>query len=168
MLRAAVESPWVRLPLVIFLFLALQTSIAAELRIAGVAPDLMLLLAVCSGLVVGPERGALTGFVIGLSYDLVLQTPFGLSAFAYAAAAFAAGYVKLSVLRSPRWIPILTVAVASALGVMVFALVGTLFGLEHVVTPHLLTVMLVVSVVNGALALPVIRLQRWTLVQPAD
>jgi rod shape-determining protein MreD len=167
-LRAVAESPWVRLPLVIFLVLAVQTTVGADIRIVGVAPDLMLLLAVASGLVVGPERGAVIAFIIGLSYDLVLQTPFGLSAFAYAAAAFGAGYVKLSVLRAPRWIPILTVAVASAGGIVVFALVGTLFGLEHVLDPHLLTVIIVVSVINGALALPAIRLQRWALVQPSE
>jgi rod shape-determining protein MreD len=161
--RALLESQWVRLPLVAFVALALQTSAMAELRIFGVAPDLVLLLAVAGGLVAGPERGAPAAFVLGLAFDLVLQTPFGLSALAYSVAAFAIGYVQLSVLRAGRIFPMLAVAGASALAVVVYALAGIVFGLQRVIGVQLLPVLLVVPLVNGLLAPVALPVMRWVL-----
>ena len=66
-----------------------QTTFGADFRVDGVAPDLMLLCAVCAGLVGGPDAGALIGFGSGLVSDLFLQsTPFGLSALAACLAGF--------------------------------------------------------------------------------
>ena len=47
-----------------------------------------------SGMVAGPRDGALCGFFIGFVYDLMLRTPFGLSALAYALIGYAAGYLQ--------------------------------------------------------------------------
>ena len=51
----------------------------------------MLLLAISAGIAAGPEWGALTGFIAGIAFDLVLQTPFGLSALSYCIVGYLVG-----------------------------------------------------------------------------
>jgi rod shape-determining protein MreD len=157
------RSAWVRLPLVLAVALALQMSVATELRPFGVAPDLMLLLAVCGGLAAGQERGAVAGFVIGVAFDLQLQTPFGLSALVYALTAFGLGYLRLGIERSGWLVRSLAVTGASAVAVVAYALLGSLFGMTDVVDLGLVTIALVVAVVNGLLTPIAYPLMRWTL-----
>jgi rod shape-determining protein MreD len=157
------QSAWVRVPLVVAVALAVQTSIAADVRILGVAPDIMLLLAVCGGMVAGPERGAVTGFVIGLAFDLVLQTPFGLSALVYAVAAFGVGYGRLGFERSSWWLRAIVVFGTSAAAVILYALLGSLFGMTRIVNLDLLTVALVVAAVNAVVSPLAVAVMRWAL-----
>jgi rod shape-determining protein MreD len=157
------QSAWLRVPLVIAVALAVQTSIAADVRILGVAPDLMLLLALCGGIVGGPERGAGCGFAIGLAFDLLLQTPFGLSALVYSVAAFGVGYGRLGFERSSWWLRALVVTGASAASVVLYAVLATVFGMTRIVNLDLVTVAVVVSVVNGLLSPLGIPVMRWAL-----
>ena len=163
MLSQLTRSPLLRVPLVVAVVLAVQTSIASELRPFGVAADLMLLLSVAGGLVSSPERGAIAGFFIGLSFDLVLQTPFGLSALVYSLTAFALGYLRLGIERSGWWMRVLAVALASAVAVVAFALLGSLFGMTRIVNVHLLHIAVVVAAVNAVLAAPALGVMRWAL-----
>ena len=63
-----------------------------HLRVAGVVPDLGLVAAVALAIRFGPELGAAFGFAAGLATDLFLQTPLGLSAFAFGVTAFLVGH----------------------------------------------------------------------------
>jgi rod shape-determining protein MreD len=157
------QAPWVRLPLVIAVVLAIQTSLVTDVRPFGVAADLMLLLAVCAGLVAGSERGAIAAFVIGLAFDLVLQTPFGLSALVYAVVAFSLGYLRLGIERSGWWARLVVVDLASMAAVFGFALLGSLFGMTRIVNARLVGVAVVVGLVNAALAPVALPVMRWTL-----
>ncbi|HEX9260778.1 MAG TPA: rod shape-determining protein MreD [Acidimicrobiales bacterium] len=163
MLSGLFESPWIRLPLVLIAVLTVQTALVPELRPFGVAPDLMLLFAVASGLVGGPQVGALVGFVCGVLFDLMLNTPFGLSALVYGLAAYSAGYVQLQVAKAGWWIPMAAVGAASALAMVGFALIGSLFGVERLVNGHLLWIAFVVGGINALLAPVAIRIERWAL-----
>ena len=96
----------VRVSLVLVIALVLEVSIAPMFRLFGVQGDLMLLIAIVAGLAAGPDRGAAIGFASGLAYDLMLQTPFGLSALTYALVAFTVGSLQDSVLRAAWWIPV--------------------------------------------------------------
>ena len=158
------ESPWLRLPLVMLVVLALQQSIMTQLRLFGVVGDLMLLIAVVSGLVAGAELGAVAAFCIGLLFDLTLQTPFGLSALAYAVIAYAVGYLQSGYLRQTWWIGPLQVAVASAAATVLYGVLATLFGTQRLLTAHLIAVVLVVSLTNAALSPVAARVMRWALV----
>jgi rod shape-determining protein MreD len=157
------ESPWLRGPLIVALALALQTSFAPELQVLDVAPELLLLAAVAAGLTAGPERGAVFGFATGIVYDLVLQTPFGLSALVYAAAAYAVGFVQVQVSHAGWWVRPLVVGAASAGAVVAYALVATVIGVDALVEPRLLLVALVVGVENMLLAPAALWLTRWSL-----
>ena len=66
-----------RLGLLLVLLVVLQTSVFPHLRIAGVVPDLGLVVAVALAVRYGPELGASFGFAAGLASDLFLQTPLG-------------------------------------------------------------------------------------------
>jgi len=163
-LTGLVQTPWVRVPLVIVLALALQTGVVADLRVFGMAPDIMLLLAIASGLAVGPERGAIMGAIIGFSFDLVLQTPLGLSALVYGLAALAVGTVSTGTIKSTRWIPVVATMAASAAAVTLYALLAAVFGLERAFGLRLVPMIFVVAGVNGLLALPALAVMRWALV----
>ena len=94
--------PWLRLSLVAFLLLAIQTTLCTDLKPFGQTVDLMLLVSSVAGVVAGPQSGALSGFVFGLMFDFVLVTPFGISALVYGLIGFGVGYVQ-TIVVDPTW-----------------------------------------------------------------
>lgn len=157
------EGPFVvatRTSLVLVVALTLQLGIASRLEVLGVQGDLMLLIAACAGLAAGPDRGATIGFAAGLSFDLLLQSPFGLSALTYALVAYLAGSLQDSVLRAAWWIPVATASAASVLGVILYGVFGTMVG-EDLLALSLLRIALVVGLLNGIAAPVVVRAVRW-------
>ena len=163
MLATATTSPWVRVPLVAVVALAIQLSFFTDMRPFDAVADIMLLLVLAGGMVAGPRDGAVCGFGIGVAYDLMLRTPFGLSALTYAIVGYGAGYLQAMVSAAPWWLAMLVMGASSAVSVAAYAVIGTIFGLKDAVNFHLLTVMGVVGVVNLLLAVPALRVQRWAL-----
>jgi rod shape-determining protein MreD len=149
-----------RMSLVLVLALTLQVGIAPQLPVFGVQGDVMLLVAIAGGLAAGPDRGAAVGFASGIAYDLMLQTPFGLSALTYSLVAYLAGSLQDSVLRAAWWIPVATAAAASSVGVILYGVFGTVVGVDFVGV-SIPQVALVVGVLNAIVAAPVIRVVRW-------
>lgn len=154
MLRAA------RLSLVLVVLLTVQTTWLADLRPFGETGDLLLLLAIAAGMAGGPMRGAVVGFIAGVGMDLVLLTPFGLSALTYLTVGYVVGLVHDGVLRSAPWIPVVVTLVASALGVVFFVVLGQLVGQQFRV-PNLARIVAVTAVLNAVLALPALSVARW-------
>lgn len=151
-----------RLPLLLFVALIVHTTLLPDLRIVGVMPDLMLLLPIAAGLEAGPTYGAVVGFASGMLADLVLQSPLGLSALVFTVVGYAVGVTKAGILRDTWWFPAAVALVASSVGEGLFALASTIVG-QPLLTAHLPTVMLVVGVTNGLLALAVQPVVRWSL-----
>lgn len=149
-----------RMSFLLVLALVFQLAVAARIDLFGVQGDMMLLVAIAAGLATGPERGAVLGFATGIAFDLLLQTPFGLSALTYGIVAYLAGTLHDSVLRAAWWIPVGTATAASALGVILYGVFGTVVG-EDLVGWSLLRVAAVVAVLNAVMALPVVRAVRW-------
>jgi rod shape-determining protein MreD len=152
-----------RLPLVLLVALVVHTTLLPSVRIAGVMPDLMLLVAIAAGLEAGPSYGAAVGFTSGMLADLVLPTPLGLSALVFTLTGYAVGVTKGGLLRSTWWFPAAVVLAASSAGEGVFALAGSMIGEPGLVNGHLTTIMLVVGIMNAILAQPVVRVVRWAL-----
>ncbi len=152
-----------RLPLVLLLCLVVHATFLPELRIAGVMPDLMLLVAAAAGLQAGPGYGAAIGFASGLLADLLLPTPLGLSALVFTVVGYLTGAAKAGILRDSWWFPAAVAFVASSAGVGLFALAGSMIGEGALLHGRLATIMLVVGLTNAALALPVFRLVGWSL-----
>jgi rod shape-determining protein MreD len=153
-------------PLVLLLFLIVHLTLFDRIRIFGVSPDGMMLLSVVAGIVGGPRVGALMGFAAGLTLDLFLETPMGLSALVFCLMGYAVGSIQGGVLRAAWWIPVVTTLVASAVGELVYALVATVVGQPHLVTVQLLVVAGVVGGCNAILALLALRIVRWSITGP--
>jgi rod shape-determining protein MreD len=140
-----------RIALVLFSAAVLQRGLFSQLRIAGVSVDVLLLLAIAGGMILGPERGAIFGFFAGLTLDLLVQTPLGLSALVYCLVGFGTGRLQGTVLRANRVWPLALVAVTSAAAVALYAVVAEVLGQANAISAELPTIMLVVAVANAIL-----------------
>ncbi len=150
-----------RAPLVILTALIINLSVLSRIRVAGTMADLMLLLAIAAGITGGPVRGAVVGFISGMSVDLFLQTPLGLSALVFCIVGYAVGTAESGILRSSWWIPVLTAFVASVAGELVFAVMGSVVGDTHLDMSRLLLVIVIVGAMNALLAPLTIRTMAW-------
>ena len=162
-MRDVFESTWLRLALVVPVALTLQLSLVAELHLLGATGDVLLLFALVGAMITGSQRGAVFAFAIGLAFDLYLQTPFGLSALAYCLSASIVGRVHNSLYRELWWFAPVTVFIGSVGSVIVWVLIGTLFGVPELLNSRLIGIVLVVSGLNAALAPAALRIMRWVL-----
>lgn len=153
----------VRVGVALGLALLLHLTLLSELRLAGVRPDVLLLVAVAAGLVGGPERGAILGFAAGVAADLFLEAPFGLSALCYCLVGFAVGSLQTGILRSTWWIPVLTAFAGSVAGIVLYALLGATVGQTEMVSPRLPLVAALVGLMNALLAPGSVRVVGWAL-----
>jgi rod shape-determining protein MreD len=147
----------------VVLALVVQVTVIAPVTVLGARGDIMLLVAIAAGFEGGPERGAWVGFATGLTLDLMLSTPAGLSAATFAFVAALVGTFHNSMIRTSRSLPALTAAVASAVGVVVYWVLASMLGRGLVLATSLPVVVLVVAAVNGALSPVVMRAVRWAL-----
>lgn len=147
-----------RLALVAFLTLLLQLAVLSDLTIAGARPDVVLLFAIAAGMESDSERGAVAGFAIGLAFDLLVDTPAGLTALTLALVGWGVGTAKEAVLRSSWVIGLALVGAASAVGTLLYAGLAVVFGVT-VDAGALPAIVAVVTAVNLALSRPV----RWAV-----
>ena len=152
-----------RVALVIFVVLMVQQVLMVPLRIAGAHPDLLWLLPITAALLDGPETGAIVGFWSGLAFDLVLPTPFGLSALVGCLLGFAVGSLTTSVDPRAVWLKPVAAVAGSVAADMLFAVLGAIMGQQQMVQIDFLALALVVAVSSLVLVLPVNRLMRWAL-----
>lgn len=141
--------------------LVLQVSLFSRFSYEGARPDVMILLVVASAFVCGPERGAVVGFAAGLAFDVVLTTPFGLTALVYTLVGWAAGSIGLSLVRTSWWIAPVMFGVTSGAAMVVYAVVGEIFGQPTLKGPALTAIVVVVAGVNAVLAPLALRCARW-------
>jgi rod shape-determining protein MreD len=157
--------------LVLLIGILAQTVFGADLRVGGVAPDFMMLIAVCAGFAGGPDQGAVVGFAAGLLTDLFLMgTPFGLSALAGCLAGFVAGWARANFLHPNLTLAPVVAAVGTALGVVFFVVIGYLIGQDQLVAQGqkwLVEVAVVEATYSALFALPAALLMGWALRGPS-
>ena len=156
-------TPAIRIPPLLLIAVVLHTAVFPQLRVFDVAADVMLLLAIASGIAGGPERGATMGFVAGLLADSFLQTPFGLSALTYSLVGWGVGSFQTRILHATWWIPMLTAALATAAGILLFAVLGFVVGESHLLSLRLGIITGVAALWAGLLSPLFVRVQRWAL-----
>ncbi len=146
--------------LVVLLALVAQIAFVADLRVAGAVGDIMLLVTVAAAVTGGPDRGATHGFAAGLVFDLVLDSPFGLSSLTYAVVGYAVGLACTGFFRPSGWWPVAVAAVAALVATVVYTAVAHLIG-----TPYpwgdLPAIALAVGLWNAALVVPAMAVLRW-------
>jgi len=97
-----------------------QTAVLPHFPIAGVEPQLLLLVALAWGLVRGLEEGLVWAFIGGLWSDLFSMAPVGLSSLAFMAAVAAA--VLLQQVMPPR--RLLVATLMAALGTLIYLVIS--------------------------------------------
>ena len=147
--------------LVVFSALVLQVALFSDLEIAGVSPDVMLVVAVAAGLTGGPDRGAALGFVAGLAMDLVLTTPFGLSALAYGLTGYVVGLGQNAMQRPTWWMSTIAGFAGTIMGIVTFVVVGELLNQPHLYTSDIWKILAITAALNAALTPVVVPVVRW-------
>jgi rod shape-determining protein MreD len=148
--------------------LCVQVSLVARLPIGGAQADLLLLLAISAGLAGGPDAGAAVGFAAGLLFDLVLESPLGLSALVYCLVGFAVGALRPLDPGRFGWRRPATLAVASAAGTLGYALGDQILGQHPLAGPPLATILVVVAVANVTLGPLATRALAWALASRSE
>ena len=147
--------------LVLLTALLLQASIVSQVTIFGAHGDLLVLVPVTAALTVGPERGAVAGFAAGFAVDLLVTTPFGLTALSYCLVGYGVGAVQSGVLRDSWWLPPVAAVAGAVFGTAFWAVAATVVGQEGLLDGTLLPILAVVALVAGALVVPSLRIARW-------
>ena len=165
---AVLSTPWFRVPALAVVVVTVQTVVISQIHLLGVSPDLVVLCAVASGLVGGPQRGTVAGFVFGLVYDLALTTPFGLWTLVLCVTGFAVGLTRNEAIRDNRWLQTAIVFLASGAAVVAYCRGGhrlRLRGRLHAASrsrPRWSC-----AVVNAALTQPAMKVLRFAVI-PGD
>ena len=152
-----------RLAVVLGVALLLQLTVFVEVRVAGVAPELLALMAVLAGLLVGARRGSVIAFWAGLLWDVYLSTPLGLAAASFAMVAYALGSVTEDLYHDTRIQTAVLAFVGTAASVTVYALLGEVVGQRGLVDDSLVRIVLVSSALNALLSLVAAPAMRWAL-----
>jgi ACR3 family arsenite efflux pump ArsB len=92
-----------------------------------------------------------------------LKTPFGLSALVYAITAYTFGGVLLTLSRTSWRVTTSSMALATALAVVLYALLARVFGEPWIAPGRLVRVMLVEAGFNVVLAPLAVRISSWTI-----
>ena len=101
--------------------LAFETSVFGRATLVGAKPELLLLMVVVLGMSEGPALGATAGFVMGLSTDLVLQLPAGVTALTFTIIGYVVGRVRAQVQAPGAWLPMVMVSIATFVGILFYA-----------------------------------------------
>ena len=152
-----------RVSLVCILALSLQLTVFVDVRISGVAPELLAMVAVLAGYFGGPLRGQAVAFGAGLLWDIYLPTHLGVSALIFAVAAYAIGSLEAGLFHDSRSQQAAVVALATADLVMAYALSNEILGTRGLLNVHLLKVDAVSGLFNGVLSLAASPLVRWAV-----
>jgi rod shape-determining protein MreD len=153
-----------RLALITFVLLIVQSTVILSIRIDGVHPDLLWLLPITAALLDGPESGAIVGFWTGLAFDLILPTPFGLSALVGCLLGYSVGVATKAVDRRAVWLTPVAAVIGSVVADMLFAVLGGVFGQQQMVQINFLALVAVIAVSSAIFVLPVNRMMRWALI----
>jgi rod shape-determining protein MreD len=140
-----------------------QISIISDVPVFGVSIDVSPLLVAFTGLLCGSMLGALTGFGVGLLIDLALMQTLGLTSLTFTLIGYGAG--RLRELRDPQaaLTPVLVGAAAAAGAMSGYSLMEFLLGVDAPVSFELLREIVVGTIVDTVVAVPVWVLVRRTL-----
>jgi rod shape-determining protein MreD len=113
---------------VILTGLLLQSTIFAQVKLAGAKPELMYLITVVLAMLEGPSSGAIGGFAAGMAQDFLLNQPKGITALALTLVGYAVGMIKQYIVTPSPFLPVLLVAGATAGGILFYGIVAFLLG----------------------------------------
>lgn len=136
-----------------------QTTLFASLDEFGIVVDVVLVVVVVAARWLDPEPALLVGFTGGVVFDLVRTTPIGLRALTFTLVAYGATRFFQST-EGTHLTGAMAVSVLSLVGVVLFTVVGTLFGQRLFEGIDIVQTFILLPLFNGVLSLliaPMIR-----------
>lgn len=147
--------------LIALLVLIFHLDVSPDLRIAGVAAELPLGLAIAAGLSGGVERGAFFGFFFGFAVDLFFFTPIGLRALVFGVIGWAAGHLFLDRIEESPIVSAIAVGAGTAVGLSAFAGLGIALGETALLESPIARIVLIASLINAVLAVLLMWVAHW-------
>jgi len=137
-----------------------QIGVVSDVPVFGVSIDLSPLLVAFTGLLCGSMLGAVAGFGIGLLVDLALMQTLGVTSLIFTLIGYGSG--RLRELRDPQaaLTPLLLGAAAAAGAMVGYSVIEFLLGVDAPISFELLREIVVGTLVDTAVALPM-----WVLVR---
>jgi rod shape-determining protein MreD len=152
-----------RFLLVLVVAMLVQATAGATIQVGGAHPDFLVAVVIGAALARGPATGAVVGFVAGVAGDLLVDTPFGLSAIAYVLVGYAAGVVLSEAVEVSGWLTPLAFGVSGGASVAIFAVFEALISQKGALTEATVRAILVVGVTNALISFPMKRIMSWAL-----
>jgi rod shape-determining protein MreD len=157
---------FIRAGILVFLTVILQISGIGEIGLFGSSANLVPLVVAAVALYGGSISGAAFGFAMGLMLDLSTGQAMGVSSLVLTAVGYAVG--RFREVRDPaHGLIAIPVGTAATLGyVATFAAVSFMLDIGAKISPLIFQDMLVTTLVNGAIAIPIFALCR-KLIRPS-
>jgi hypothetical protein len=159
---------WFRLGVIVVVGIVLQVSVLDDITIFGAHADCMIVIAAAGGIVAGPSRGAMIGFVAGCFSDLAVSLPFGFGPLTYVLVGFGASYLLRA--ASGRDLPVAelsTTVVCAAAGIVLYALFASAVGQPGMLGPAVGRAVIVVGVGALLFGFAALRAIRWIVAPSA-
>lgn len=163
MLGALLTSSLTRIIPIGMMLLALQKTLFVELQPFGVIIQVVLTFAACAGAAGGPERGAITGFSLGIMFDLAVGSPLGSSSITMGVAGYIAGWVDLIRIDTTWWMAAIFVGVGAGVGEAGVPVVRRFIGEEDAFVPEMARIVPVVAIAAAATSVLLVPVGRWAL-----
>jgi len=145
---------------VVLTALVLQSTLFAQVKLAGVKPDLVYLATIILAFLEGPSSGALAGFAGGMAEDFLLNQPKGITALTLTLVGYAVGAIRQYIVTPSPLLPVALVGGATVVGVLFNQLVAFLLGQSSVGAAYVIRVAVLTGVYNAVLTpllFPLIR-----------
>ncbi len=131
-----------------------QTTLFSRLDDLGVVADIVMVVVLVSARWLDPEPALLLGFTGGVLYDLNGTTPIGLRAMVFTILAY--GAVRLATSSEGSHVSAaIAVVVLSFAGVVLFTMVGTLFGQGSLRGISVIQTFVLLPIFNGVLSIAI-------------
>ena len=150
-----------RLAAIFVTVLLIQITVVPHFRLNGYVIDLPLVVTLLICLYLSPANAAVMGFVSGLIFDLVLHTPFGMTAMTFSIGGYIAAGVSQQIATKSAATRAVAVAVLAATATSLFACTGALIGLEYVTRRELGAIAIVTAGAGMPAAMALHPLVRW-------
>jgi rod shape-determining protein MreD len=108
--------------------LLLQSTVFAQVKLAGAKPELMYLVTIVLAMLEGPSSGAVAGFSAGMAQDFLLNDPKGMTALVLTLVGYIVGTVRQFITTPSPALPTILVGTATAAGLLFYGFVAFLLG----------------------------------------
>jgi len=162
-LAALLTSSLTRVIPIGMVLLALQKTLFIEITPFGVIVQVVMAFAACAGAAGGPDRGAITGFTLGIMFDLAIGSPLGSSAITMGLAGTVAGWADLIRIDTTWWLAAIFVGLGTGAGELAVPVVRRFIGEADAFVPDLAVIVPVVAIAAAILSVPLMPVARWAL-----